>query len=459
MNITIISDSNYSSMRSCANIMAKAFKGRGHEVKVILPFYDNHYTDNTKHFGIAGSTCIRLPQGNFNINLYSTEKDGVEYYLISNKLLYGRDKQWGYRDDSLRSTVLCMSALEIISQKFPKTEYIITDTPNTALISVFLKFKHPFNSRFKNVKTYHYINSQEYGIYESSCITSVFGLSPEEKHLLISNDRANLTKAAIIASSRVFVGENAVDLLYNHHNELHHTIIQFGFKIRKLRLGIDYTDFSPENDTDIHKNYSSDDLNSKFENKLFIQKYLYLDPNADIPLITLYPDGNTDIWHRYINELNRCDIQTIVISNRSRYNDIHNISKKCICISNRSAETLKNIFSASDFCIFGGLGSECGNPSFISAAYGCIPIIPSHRFFDYGFTYFNKLTLDGNGYTFDPNIRTDMMYTLWDALGLYRHDKRAFNKLSNNTMKKIFSAIDSIEPVEKEAEKTLYSFI
>ena len=135
------------------------------------------------------------------------------------------------------------------------------------------------------------------------------------------------------------------------------------------------------------------------------------------------------------------------------------ISEKCVCIQDRSAETLKNIYSASDFCIFGGLGSECGNPAFISAAYGCVPILPSHRFFDFGFSYFNKLTLDGNGYTYDPNIKKDMMYTLWDALGIYRHDKRTYYKLLQNTMKKVYSASDSIKTIEKETEKTNYSFI
>ncbi len=459
MNITIISDSIFSQKSSATHAMAKAFAEHNHNVKVILPFYERFYSDSGLKFGMSGSFFVKLPQGNFNINLYNAEKDNVSYYFISNNRLFAREKRWGYHDDALRSAVYCTAAIELLLQNDFATEYIITDTSNTALVPVYIKFKYYINSKIKNIKTYHYINNYDYGIYDKTTVSSVFGLSPEEKHILLCKGEVNLTKAAIISASRVFVGENAVSILYDQNNDIHHTAIQFGFKIRKLRLGIDYGIFSPENDPDIHKNYSLEDIGGKIDCKLFVQRYLYLNENGDIPLVALFPDKNKDIWQRYMRELERCDIQMILVSDKIRHFDIPSLSEKCICIQDQSAETLKNIFSAADFCIFGGLGSECGNPAFISAAYGCVPILPAHRFFDFGFSYFNKLTLDGNGYTYDPNIQKDMMYTLWDALGVYRHDPKVYKKLLQNTMKKIFSATDSIEAVEKEAEKTQYSFI
>ena len=175
--------------------------------------------------------------------------------------------------------------------------------------------------------------------------------------------------------------------------------------------------------------------------------------------MVLYPDGSNDVLKRVLHDMLRCDIQVIVISDKYRASDLPGAPKKTVCICDNSAETLKNIFSAADFAIFGGLNSPCGNPSFIAASYGCVPILPSHRFFDFGISYFNKLTLDGNGYTYDPNIPQDMIYTLWDALGVYRHDIKSYNKLIQNTMKKAFCALDTAECIEKEAEKSLYSLI
>ncbi|MBR6514099.1 MAG: glycogen/starch synthase [Clostridia bacterium] len=459
MNITIISDNIYDRKGSCAVVMANALTKRGCRVNVILPFYQQRYNYTALDLEIGGAFVIKTPKGSFNINLFHTKKESVDYYFVSSSRLFGNDADSSCYDDGTKTAVFCTAALDVVMNKLTDCEYIITNSANTALVPTYIKFKHPYSSVLRNIRCYHYINDDVYGIYDSSKVTTVFGLSPDERHIMISKDRINLTKAAVISASRVFVGENALNILYDHRDELHHTAIQFGFKIRKLRLGIDYDDFSPERDTDIHKKYSSEDIHKKLLNKRFIQKYLYLEENTDLPLIAIYPDRNMDIWHRYADELNRCDIQTIVISDRLRRSDQTYMPKKCICIQDKSPETLKNIFSGADFCIFGGLNSVCGNPSFISAAYGCVPILPCHRFFDPGFVYFNKLTLDGNGYTYNPSVRTDMMYTLWDALGIYRHDKKTFNRLQQNTMKKIFSASDSMEAVEKEAEKTLYSFI
>ena len=459
MNITIISDASYITLGNHTVTMAKALKERGHRVSVILPFYETIYSDIKNRFKATGSYRVNIPQGEFNIDIYQTDDEGVNYYFLANSRIFAREKTWGYHDDALRSCVFCTAALNLLLKSETQTEYIITDTPNTALVPVFIKFKYNIYSTLRNAKTFHCINTNHYGIFDRSTVTSVFGIPPEEKHLLLCNNEVNLTKAAIICSSRVFIGENALDILYDQRNDIHHTAVQFGFKIRKLRAGIDYSTFSPETDSDIHKMFSATSINCKVENKLFVQRYLYLKENADIPLVALYPDTNKDIYTMYIRELIRCDIQLILISNNISHSTLKSLPDKCVCIRDNSAETLKNVFSASDICVFGGFNSPCGNPAYIAAAYGCVPVLPYHRFFDHGFTYFNKLTLEGNGFTIDPQSQKDLLYSLWDVLAIYRHDKKTYYKLLQNTMKKVFSATDCLDSIEKEAEKTVYSFI
>ena len=233
MNITIISDTLCNHNASCTLTVARAFRNRGHEVNIVLPFYDRLYSDIEEKFGIAGSFYVKLPQGNFNINLYTCEKDNINFYFISNSRIFGREKTWGYHDDALRTAVYCTAAIETVIHSIDSTEYILTDSPNTALVPIFLKFKYHNKHIAKTIKTYHYINSCSYGIYDTAVVTSVFGLSPEDKHILICNGSVNLTRAAIICSSLVFVGENAIGILYDRSNDIHHTAIQFGFKIRK----------------------------------------------------------------------------------------------------------------------------------------------------------------------------------------------------------------------------------
>ncbi len=458
MNVTIISDDIHNNSSNTHTTLANAFKKKGHIVNVILPLYEKLCSISRSEFAKIRSTTVKLAKGSFDIDIYKLQVDDVCYYFIASKL-FSREKNWGYSDDALRLMVFCTASIELLINNDTPINSVITNSPNTALIPVLLKLKYHINTTLRNIKSYHYINYNCNTVYDRSVISTVFGLSPDEKHIMLSNNEADLTKAAIICSSRIFVGENSVSLLYDRNNALHHTIVQFGFKIRKIRLGIDYNIFSPDNDGNIKKAYSSEHPTNKTANKLYVQKHLHLKENEDIPLVVIYQNKRNDIWHKYMHELIRCDIQLIIISDKLRQADMPAASDKCVYIQDRGAITLKNIFSAAEYCIFGCLDSECGNPSFISASYGCIPIISGHRFYDHGFEYFNKLTLDGNGYTYDPDVSKDMMYTLWDALGVFRHDKRTYRKLLCNTMKKVFSASDSIEVIEKEHEKTIYSFI
>ncbi|MBR5515210.1 MAG: hypothetical protein IKU52_03295, partial [Clostridia bacterium] len=219
--------------------------------------------------------------------------------------------------------------------------------------------------------------------------------------------------------------------------------------------------FDSEMDLEIHKNYNSINIRDKLKNKLMLQKFYGLARDENIPLITVYPYKSRDIIARITKDMMRCDIQVIILYSensipRSCKIEHSSFSKKSVCETNFDLLTLKNIFSASDISVFGGLYSPYGNPSFISSAYGCIPVIPTQRYFDCGISYFNKITLDGNGYTYDPHIQQDLLYTLWDALGVYRHDKRTFSKLMQNCMKKDFSVCNAVKTLEYETEKSSY---
>lgn len=459
MDITFISDTVISDKGSQVRAIAKALRANKNNVTVILPYYETIYRTEKIKLNMIGSISVRLPFGNQSVQLYSANLYGTDFIFIHNHNLFSRERCWGYPDDDIRSAVFCISALEALNKQGIYSEYIFTDSENTAMIPVYLKFRYNHSNVLKNAKSYHYVNCHEYRTYDKSKLSAIFGIFGEEAGIISDTVTFNLTKAAIITASRIFVGENAAEMLYSKNNEIHHTAVQFGFKIRKLRIGLDYDLFSPENDSDIHKTYSSCDLSSRKENKLFVQKNLYLEEKEDIPLVVLYPDNNNGILTRVLHDMMKCDIQTIVITDKRTTRNILPDSKKTITINDTSTQVLKNIFSASDMTIFGGFGQSLSNPAYISAAYGSVPIIPSHRFFDYGFSYYNKLTCDGNGYTFDPNIPQDLIYTLWDALGICKHDRKCFYKLVQNTMKKAFSVFDTAEILEAEAEKTLYSFI
>ncbi len=455
MDITVISDNLYTRKGSAIRGFAKALREKGNTVKVIIPLYGSEYNLSKIKFTMLGNYFVHLPNGNYNITLYCARVDDITCYFISNPRLFGRERPWGYHDDGLRSAVFSISALESMNFINSYPEYIFTDSSNTALVPVYLKLKYSADPKYKSIKSYHYINSTDYGIYDRSLATGIMGISGDDIHLLQCGTDINLTKAAIICSNRVFVGENAVNLLYSNRSVLHHTVVQFGFKFRKLRMGLDYSIYSPETDQDIHKNFSSENITGKHENKQILQRYCDLEERKDVPLIALYADNNKTALTRVLKDMLRCDLQIIVVKDNIKQSELPCAPKKIAAVSGNSAEILKNIFAGSDYAIFSSFNSKCGNPCYIASAYGCIPIVASHRFFDYGISYYNKITKEGNGYTYDPNIPQDLLYTLWDGLGIYRHDQKCFSKLLKNTMEKAFSASNTVETIMKEAEKAV----
>ncbi len=458
MNITIISD-NVITQKGCPTLtLAKGFAEKGHRVDVITPLYERSIAKNSLKIDTVSEFTVDVDRS-YNISAVSTSRDGITYHLISCGKLYDRDNRYGYTDDALRIGVFCNAALQLISCSESMPDYIFTDTYTTALVPVLLKQRYQADNIMCNVKSCHYVNYRSHVNITVSGVTSMLGLTPEDKHIILNGNDINLTKGAVICAAKILVGENALPILYDRNDDIHATAVKFGYKIKKLRLGIDYSEFTPDSGKDIHKAYSRDTITDKAKNKLFVQRYLNLTECVNTPLVAIYAGANKDINNYLIKELMRCDIQIILLGKDIRHHFTQDLYGKCVVLADRSAITLKNVFSGADFCIFQDLVSECGNPSFISAAYGCIPILPRHRFFDYGFSYYNKLTCSGNGYIYDPESESNMIYTLWDALGIYRNNKNAYESLRLNTMKKTFSVSDSIETIELDTEKAKYSFI
>ncbi|MBE6686429.1 MAG: glycogen synthase [Ruminococcaceae bacterium] len=458
MDITIVSDSLFSTSPSA---LAKALHSNGHNVNMVLPFYEYELQKQRSKLNSLGSFNMNMPFGCIRITLLHSYIEGISCFFIANTYYFEKLQKRSAYDEAEAISVFCHAVLELFNytQYFP--QYIFTDSHKTAFIPALLKLKYRYIDGYESIKTFHYINENKYGIYNRAFSYSVFGIDKDAAHILTSSNEINLTRAAIICSSRIFLGENAASILYDKNSSIHHAALQFGFKLRKLRMGIDYSLFDPERDPEIQKNYSSAALCDKLQNKLLIQRHYGLKQDENIPLITVYPCRVKEISQRIIKEISRGDVQMIILNLNSPQSRISKPEHSCISQKTVFEETLdilslKNLFSASDIAVFGGFESPYGNPSFIASAYGCVPVIPTQRYFDLGISYFNKITLEGNGYTYDMHIPKDIIYTLWDALGVYRHDKKTFNKLMQICMKKDFSVNSALKAIEQETEKSPY---
>lgn len=452
MKITLVSDKSLNEVNTA---FARALIKKGHEVTLMLLLYENDTKYIEGKYKILGHFNFMLPFGYIKAGLYHGFKDNIPCYLISNKRFLSKHLMIQPYDEAQAISVFCHAVLESFRYINSYPDYIFTDSYKTAAIPILQKLKYHYLSDYSDIKTLHYINDNVYGVYNKSFAQSIFGADNDGMHIMLSCNEVNLTKGAVLCSTRIFIGENGIEILYNKNDPVHHAAVQFGFKIRKMRMGIDNNMFDPVKDEELYSNYDVNTFYKKAENKLALQKYYCLQQDENIPLLVLYPYRTREVITRVMRDMMRCDIQVIIIYSekdirRNCKSSDYPFPEKTVCIGNYDISVLKRIFAAADMAVFGGLYSPIGNPAYIASRYGCVPIVESQRYFDHHISYFNKITLDGNGYTYDRHVPGDILYTLWDGLGIYRHDPKTFNKLVQNCMNENYSPDEAVLIFEKE---------
>lgn len=452
MNVTIISDSALCDYADIAVTLAKALCQKN-TVNLIIPYYENEYDRDKYDFKELGRFEIRQGSRSVTIEALYFKLDRINCYLISNSYFFSRTKRHGYADEAERSAVFCNSALELYRHLGVYPHYVFSIGCFCALIPIYLKLNFSCDDCYRSIKSFHLINDKRYGIFDKLLAQNDFGIYPSNTHIVTASNEINLTKGAIVCANRIFIGEGAASILKDINSPCHSALIQFGFKIRKLKLGIDYSLFDTENENEILSPFYPDNTMPKEDNKNFILHHYGFDPKPDIPLILLFCDKRSCISDTVIENILKCNVYLVVIS--ASGTDFKTSETNLRTETSLSLSDIRNLFSGADFSVFASPGQNSLSYHYISCAYACVPIVPFCDYFDNGITYFNKITMEGNGFTYNQKNRNDLLYTLWDAIGIYRHNPKCFYKLRANCMKKQFPASDTAKQIESEADKSI----
>lgn len=439
MKITFICDKEYIGDTIS---LARALRKKDTDTELILPL--NKYNKEYR-LECLGSFSIQLPFGNIKIDTYSSIIETIPCFYLSWRCFpQSRDI---YYEDAESISVFCHAAIELLKYLERYPDHIFTDSAHTALIPLLLKVKYRYHPELSSIRTMHYINNNKFGRYNRAFADAVFGIDDDSKHILMSSNEVNLTKSAILCASRIFVGEGGVSILYDRNSSVHHAAVQFGFKIRKLNMGIDYSRFTvPASSTE------------RKHNKLILQRHFRLKQDDRIPIIAICPDRSKEAVSLLVKTLCKHEIQLLLLCSEgeSYRGYIPPIYTENIREISYDLEKLKKIFLGCDMSVFRDISSPYGNLAYISAAFGCVPVIPSQKYFDIGISYFNRITHEGNGFTYDINIKEDVLYTISDAINLYRNEPKVFSMLIANTMKKDFSVDIATEKIPHATEKSPY---
>ncbi len=430
-----------------------------YDVRVILPKYSCMKQEMKDKLEYISSFYMDFDWKSMYVGLLKAEVDGVVYYFIDNEDMFNTYKP--YTDDALfeirRFSFFSKAVLSALPTIGFRPDLIHCHDWQTGLIPVYLKERFQENEFYRGIKTVMTIHNLRFqGKWNVQDVESITGLSgyyftPDK---LEAYKDANLLKGGIVYADAVttvsptyaeeirtpFYGEGLEGILNARQNDL-----------RGIINGIDYTDFSPDNDKYIVKPYTVENFRrNKVKNKTELQKELGLkeDPKCFmIGIVSRLTDQKGFDLIAYVMEemLNTDAIQVVVLGtgeeryeNMFRYFD-EKYSDKLAANIYYSEELSHKIYAASDAFLMPSLFEPCGLSQLMSLRYGTLPIVRETGGLKDTVEPYNEYEGTGTGFTFRNYNAHEMMATVRYAEKIFYDKKREWNRMAERAMKADFS--------------------
>jgi starch synthase len=431
--------------------LPSAVSHEGNEVSVILPLYKNINIKFSEQFEHVTDISFSLSWRNTGASIYKYKKESVTYYFVKNHYYFDRANLYGEYDDGERFAFFSLSVVEFMLQQKYIPDILHANDWQTALSIIYLKTKYSQNTMLKKIKTVYTVHNIEYqGKYDKYILGDVFDLENKYIDFIEFNGCINLMKGALsVADYVTTVSPNyAMELTYEYFAfGLSDIIKNIKNKFSGVINGIDYSYFSPSDDNDIYFRYNKETVEvGKFKNKNSLQKELGLQINPNVPLLAmitrLTETKGIDLVIAIIAELLSENIQFVLLgTGEERYEKKFSILSekhsniKALIKFDRAMS--KKIYAACDIFIMPSKSEPCGLAQMIACSYGAIPIVRSVGGLSDSIRPYGKCE-DSNGFSFDNFNAHELLYTVKDAIKVYR-DKEKWFKLIQNAINSDFS--------------------
>lgn len=433
--------------------LPKALKRLGHEVMIITPLYGKSI-DKKDH-------KLKLILDNVDVRLNSQETvkvnywqgylmDGLPVYFIENKKFFSKHKKiYGSTRENARFLVFNIAALKLLSVLKMPVDIIHCHDWQTGLIPHYLKTDFRYSKTLKKAKTIFTIHNLIFQLGHNW-----WEIPPERKdygrgkvpHLDDPKlEDINFAKRAILSADLI----NTVSEQYREEimtkkfgQDLQRILRNRSDRLFGIINGIDHNTYNPERDKDLHKRYSLNTIETKFDNKKYLQKKIGL-PVADVPLIcttsrVTFQKGFNLIL-KVIDSLLKLNIQLIFLGdgNKEYIEPLKKLQRKnknkLIWLPfDQKKESL--LYAASDLFLLPSNHEPCGINQLIAMRYGCIPVVRAIGGLHDTVTNFNPTTGKGTGFTFKTEDENMFYAAVVRALENYKH-RKVWHNLVRRAMK------------------------
>ncbi len=450
-----------------AGSLPKYFDKENYDVRVVLPKYNCMYQKWKDMLEYVDHFYMDLAGQDRYVGILKCEYDGVQFYFIDNEYYfngfapYEGDPKWNIEKFAFFSKAV-LSILPVIGFR---PDLIHCHDWQTGLIPVYLdnfRYLGEYYRGIKSIMTIHNLKFQ--GVWDTKTVQQITGLPdyyfvPDKME---AYKDANLLKGGIVYSDRVttvsqtyaeeiktpFYGE-ALDGLMNARSNVLSGIVN----------GLDYTDWDPETDTRIAKNFNIENFRKlKPLNKLALQEELGLDKDAHAMMIgivsRLTDQKGFDLIDYVMDELCQDAVQIVVLgTGDAKYENMFRhfawkYSGKVSANIYYSDELSHKIYASVDAFLMPSLFEPCGLSQLMSLRYGTLPIVRETGGLKDTVEAYNEYEKTGTGFSFTNYNAHEMLNTIRYAEQIYYDRKRDWNKMVERAMKEDFSWNNSTKQYE-----------
>ncbi|MDD5504959.1 MAG: glycogen/starch synthase [Candidatus Omnitrophica bacterium] len=406
-----------------AGALPIALEDCGHEVRVIMPKYG----------------CVKASGDSALLG------KAINVRFIVNDKLYGREGIYGDKDgfdhpDNLdRFAYYCLKALEMVKEDGFRPDIIHCNDWQTGLVPVYLKSVYrddPFFARTKTVFTIH--NIAYNGVFDAcqwhktGLDKSLFNIDGLEYYGKFSLLKGGLMFSDIITTVSPTYAKEIQTGEYGCGME---GILQFRSScLFGVLNGIDYDIWDPRRDRHIYKNYSSDNLELKYDNKRMLIEELGLDMNLGMPLIgtvgrLAYQKGY-DILADIIPDMCGLGAGFVLLgSGELKYHNIlsdiaKKLEKKVSINLAFDAVLAQKIYAACDIFLMPSRYEPCGLGQLISFRYSTVPVVRKTGGLADTVYEYDPDTEKGNGFVFADSTPGQLLEAVSRAVKVYNDRQR-----------------------------------
>ena len=435
--------------------LPKSLVKAGHEVAVILPYYDMVEAKFGDQIEDVLQFEVYVGWRRQFCGIKKTVLNGVTFYFIDNQYYFFRGHVYGDFDDGERFAFFQLAALEAMERINFIPDVLHAHDYHTAMIPFLLKEKYRWIQAYQGIKTVLTIHNLEFqGQFSESMLWDLFrvGFERYADGTVRWNDCLNWMKAGILYADRVTTvsPSYAYEIMTTEFGCGIDQILRMeSGKLSGIVNGIDTDLYNPETDALLEYHFNKTDLLGKAQNKAKLQERVGLPVRPDVPMIGIVSrltrqkgfDVVVESLHRMLQE----DIQIVLLGTGdpgfeqafSWFSQV--FPEKLSANITFDVKLAQEIYAACDLFLMPSRFEPCGLSQMMAMRYGTLPLVNEVGGLRDTVQAFNPIDGTGTGFSFNNLTPYWLNWALQTALDVYHNHHDVWKNMQVQAMECDFS--------------------